>query len=264
MGKGCETILQSDGSNFVEWYHDIHDYLATKKLAAYLEDSAPIGRDAAVALDEDKQALGFLRMSCDASIKQQIYNMRTTNAAIIFLQRQFRHPSEVKLTMLEREKQLQKRDDETIAQYFQRARRLRFDIIAAGGRWDESEMRIPILTGLPPEYDMSVEIAAHMNDRSLSALERMLLEKEQMLKAQAKSSGLVGAIANRGIVRGSSAASGVSNEAGAYGGYGGCHYCDITGHFARNCPIRIADKDVGIYWSNIHFPPRITGSSGVG
>lgn len=68
-------------------------------------------------------------MSCDASIKQKIYSATTTDAAITFPQREFRHLSEVKLTMLECEEQLRKRDDENLCSIFS----VLGDIIAAGG-----------------------------------------------------------------------------------------------------------------------------------
>lgn len=49
-------------------------------------------------------------------------------------------------------------------------------------------------------------------------------QKEQMLKAQAMLSGLVGMIVNPGIRHASCTISRGSDGASADGGYGGCHY----------------------------------------
>ena len=93
-----------------------------------------------------------------------------TVAAVALLRQQFRSPSQSRLQQLEQAKALSKLEDETMAQYFQRARILRSDIIAAGGQWSKEAMRLPILTGLPSQYETTADIAGQMQDRSLFAL----------------------------------------------------------------------------------------------
>ncbi len=100
-------------------------------------------------MEEDREALGYLRMSCEVAVKQHVAAAAITAAATQLLRQQFRAASKNRLAMLEREKsQLRKLDDESISQYFQRARTLRRDIVAAGGRCDEADLRIPIRNGL--------------------------------------------------------------------------------------------------------------------
>ena len=276
-----QTILAEDATNFVSWRRDLSYFLQTKRLHLYLQTPIPPQR-ALYALEEDQQALGHLGMSCSEGIWDLISGARTTVDAIGIIEGEYRRASDGKLVALDRDRSsFAMLVGERLPAYFQRARRLRDDIRAAGGNWPESDMRLRLLMGLRSEYHPAKSTAVGMADRSLLALQRMLEDWESLapqpgglgeagyaLTARPSGLGSGGSSSNAvGVAaRGLPAAGpwGHSRGGGSAGYQGGsssggsneqCWYCFVQGHQRRNCNVRVLDEKAGIFRANIRVPP---------
>jgi hypothetical protein len=128
-----------------------------------------------------EQALSFIKLHVSASQLVLIRDASTAYEAWRALQKHYNTGLELQVLDLQKQMgQLQKRERETIEQYFSRAGELWNTLLEAGGTCSEKQYVHTFIGGLPKEYDTLVTLLLdHTDSLELSTLYPKLLAVER-------------------------------------------------------------------------------------
>ncbi len=175
-------IEKLDSNNYGIWSRRLKALLLSKELM-----------DVVTGDEDDKkksnQALGLIQLYLSDYYLSMADDVATAKGLWDKLRNTFRATSNARrLTLKLQLNSLKKEPSEDITQYVARAKELASHLDSIGHKVDESEVVLPILAGLPPEYStLRTVIGAREEEPTVDKLLPMLLGEEQTISTQQQS-----------------------------------------------------------------------------
>lgn len=224
MGKDdTPEVGMLDSSNYWEWSTRMHDLLAYKGLALWLErdgDSIPAGQPE--LRQQDRKALALIRSHVSVALLPYLADKtcaRTAWGQLALLQRSTLN---AKKSLLEDQLlTLKKLASEDVQAYVGRAQKIQLELRSTGENPSEERVIRCVLRGLPEEFanvrDMMLYQVGTLSLPNVTA--NLMLAEEQIGKKQLEESTALKAVKNfdRSKVK--------------------CFRCHKRGHFKRDCPL---------------------------
>ena len=136
---------------------------------------------------------------------------------------------------------LRKEATESIPQYVARAKSIAGELEAVGHRPEASEITLPVLQGLPKEYNILVTVISVAKETpSIDDLLPMLLTTEQQVSQESEPAVPIYSVRDNG--RYAQARQAQQRTGNHVKFRGKCHYCGKLGHKAKECNTRRRDQ----------------------
>ena len=235
------AIEKLDVDNYATWSIRMRALLITKGLWGVCKET-PADLEAGRAPDE--KALAMIILCVKDCHLSTLAKCQTAKEAWDTLEQVYQAKSNARRLQLKRElNALSKGEDEPLTSYVARAKAIRDQLVAVGHTISDEDVVLPLLAGLPAEYDTLVEILLASDDKlDLEKVQAKLLQVEQRRSQPITEKEYGSAYYSAKKFRPRPSTAGPSNKPKTNKD---CYYCGKPGHLQRECRKKQWDEQHG-------------------